>query len=113
METRCRICEFGFRIEIPAIPNPKSDIPNPYMSLQNVNEEAEEERAETVSGEQEENYRRVTEVFPLYSVILLACLAAVFACQAYANSQSQLPKEKDMSALLAGFVKQLFREGQY
>lgn len=81
------------------------------MSLENVNEEAE--RAETAGGEAAENYQRAPDVFPFYSVILIVCLIAVFVCQAIANTQSQLPKEIDMSALLAGFVKELFREGQY
>lgn len=83
------------------------------MSLQHVNEEAEQPGQAESDGGEAENYRRATDVFPVYSIILVACLVAVFACQLVADGQSSALEGGRMSVLLAGFVKQLFNEGQY
>ena len=73
---------------------------------------SEEPQAEEVESEQA-GYRRATAVFPLYTVILIACLVAVFLCQLAADGQSSALEGGNVSVLLAGFVKQFFREGQY
>ncbi|HEY8559680.1 MAG TPA: rhomboid family intramembrane serine protease [Pyrinomonadaceae bacterium] len=79
------------------------------MSLEYRNEEAA--RA-NVRGETE-GYQRATFVFPLYTVILIGCLFAVFAGQLFADGQNSALEGGSMSVVLAGFVKQFFREGQY
>lgn len=80
------------------------------MSLEYRNEEAEQ--AETAGGETE-NYQRAANVFPLYSIILIVCLIAVFACQLAVDGLSSAIAGGEISILLAGFVKQLFNQGQY
>ena len=80
------------------------------MSLEIRNEEPSPPAE--IRGE-ETRYQRATYVFPVYTVILIAFLVLVFICQLIANSQHQLPENADVSVLLAGFVKPLFREGQY
>jgi membrane associated rhomboid family serine protease len=80
------------------------------MSLEYRNEEPEPAEA---SGGEAENYQRAADIFPFYSVILIVCLIAVFACQLVANAQTSLPGGADISVLLAGFNKQLFNAGQY
>ncbi len=81
------------------------------MSLENVNEEPEQAEE---TREEAENYQRAADVFPFYSIILVVCLVAVFACQFAANSQSTFHVEDvNFSTLLAGFNKQLFNAGQY
>jgi rhomboid protease GluP len=79
------------------------------MSLEYRNEDAQTEEAETESV----GYQRASYVFPVYTTILVVSLVAVFGCQLFANNQNQLIEGADMSVLLAGFVKQFFREGQY
>lgn len=79
------------------------------MSLEYRSEEPRAEETETESV----GYQRATYVFPVYTIILIVSIVAVFGCQLFANSQSRLPDGADMSVLLAGFVKQFFREGQY
>ena len=79
------------------------------MSLEYRNEEPQPEEVE----QETENYQRATVIFPLYSVILIACLVAVFLAQLSADGLDSLMFGGNMSVLLAGFVKQLFSEGQY
>jgi rhomboid protease GluP len=71
------------------------------MSLDYRNEEPQTEEVE----QKTENYQRASFVPPVYSIILISCLVAVFLCQLYADL--------NFSVLLAGFDKQLFSEGQY
>jgi rhomboid protease GluP len=79
------------------------------MSLEYRNEETDpaDVHGETV------NYQRAAFVFPLYTVILIVCLFAVFASQLFADGQNSLLEGGNMSVAFAGFVKQFFREGQY
>jgi membrane associated rhomboid family serine protease len=91
--------------------HPSSLILHPllHMSLQYEKELEENETAE----EQNENVQRASGVFPLYSVILIVCLIAVFVFQLIVDAQiSDLPGGSN-SILLAGFVKQFFWEGQF
>ena len=53
------------------------------MSLQYEKEIEENE----TPHEQAENLQRAISVFPLYSVILIACLIAVSLCQFYVDGQ--------------------------
>ncbi len=51
---------------------------------------------------------------PLYSYILVGSIAIVYLAQMMADSQNpRNPKELDYSIELAGFVKPLFRQGEY
>src|SRR5215204_2408049 len=79
------------------------------MSLEYRNEEP----PAAEDGGESAGYRLATYVFPVYTVILIACLVMVFASQLYADRQSSAIEGGGMSILLAGFVKQFFREGQY
>ncbi len=79
------------------------------MSLEYQNEKPVAE--ETVN--EAENYQRAIPTTPFYSIILIACLAAVFLCQLSADGFESLMYGGENSVLLAGFVKQLFSEGQY
>ena len=76
------------------------------MSLEYRNEEAAEIA-------EEDNFQRAKVVFPLYTVILIACLVAVFVCELVADGQNSIVSGGNMSVFLAGFVKQFFRDGQY
>lgn len=79
------------------------------MSLEYKTEEPQTEE----TGQETENYQRAASVAPVYSIILLVCLAAVFICQLYADSLPPILEVLSNSAFLAGFVKPLFVEGQY
>lgn len=79
------------------------------MSLQY---EKEVEKTDQID-EQSENVQRAASVFPLYSVILIVCLVAVSICQLAVDGSPALMFGGEKSALLAGFVKPLFVEGQY
>ena len=79
------------------------------MSLDYREEEPQPEEVERET----ENYQRATLTFPLYSVILIACLVTVFLGQLSVDGLDSLMFGGNMSVLLAGFVKQLFSEGQY
>ena len=65
------------------------------------------------SAEETENYQRAPVVFPYYSVILIVALVAVFGCQLVADGQDSFLKGGRLSVVLAGFVKQLFKNGEY
>lgn len=75
--------------------------------------QTETPQADSEIEQEDAGYQRATFVFPLYSVILIASLAAVFLCQILADSQERLIPVLPNSVLLAGFVKQFFAEGQY
>lgn len=79
------------------------------MSLEYEKEFEEKE----VPQAQRENFRRAEAVFPLYSVIIIACLVAVSLCQFYVDGAAGIMFGGSESILLAGFVKQLFWSGQY
>ncbi|MGI9056538.1 MAG: rhomboid family intramembrane serine protease [Pyrinomonadaceae bacterium] len=79
------------------------------MSLEYRNEEQQTEEVH----EESENYQRATVIFPLYSIILIASLVAVFLAQLSADISEPIIEGISNSVLLAGFVKQLFNEGQY
>lgn len=74
--------------------------------------QSEETLSEEVNGESD-NYQRATPGFPYYTVALIVCLVAVFVCQLISDSQAAALGHGDISVLIAGFVKQFFREGQY
>ena len=52
------------------------------MSLDYIDEKPQPEEV----AQETENYQRATVIFPLYSVILIACLVAVYLGQLYADS---------------------------
>lgn len=79
------------------------------MSLQY---EKEGEQIET-PVESEETMRRAESVFPIYSVILIACLIAVSLCQIAADGSNSFLFGGNLSVALAGFVKPLFAGGEY
>lgn len=77
------------------------------MSLKYQSEESEN------PVEESENYQRASVISPVYSIILIVCLVAVFICQAVADSQNTLIEGIKNSTVIAGFVKPFFAEGQY
>ena len=79
------------------------------MSLEYRNEEPQTDEIE----QEGENYQRTSFVFPAYSVILIACLAAVFLCQLTVDGLNFFLFGGQLSADLAGFDKELFKSGQY
>lgn len=79
------------------------------MSSEYKNEEPLSEEV----GSESQGFQRATFVFPYYTTILIACLVAVFICQLVADGQGSAWEGGSKSVLLAGFVKQFFREGQY
>ena len=74
--------------------------------------QSEAPRAEEVERERV-GYQRATAIFPLYTIILIVCLVAVFVSQLSVDKPDSVLGYGSASALLAGFVKQFFREGQY
>lgn len=79
------------------------------MSLEYRNEEPPSAEVD----EEAERYQRATAVFPYYTIILTGCLVVVFICQLIADGRSSVLEGGNNSVLLAGFIKQFFREGQY
>ena len=79
------------------------------MSLEYRSEEPKTE----ISAEQSENVQQTAFVVPYYSIILIACLVAVFVSQIVADGKNSALEGGRMSVALAGFVKQFFNEGQY
>jgi len=79
------------------------------MSLQYEKEPEEIEPPD----EQNEEVQRATAVFPLYSVISIACLVTVFLFQLTADGTNSVLFGGNASGLLAGFVKKAFADGQY
>ncbi len=73
------------------------------MSLEYRNDEVE----------QSEDVQRAKPIVPYYSIILIACLVAVFVCQAVADGKGSTLENGKISSILAGFVKPFFSEGQY
>lgn len=82
------------------------------MSLEYRNDEPQAEEIEEVEQEND-GYQRATFAFPVYSIILIAGIAAVFLCQLAADASAPIIEGASNSVLLAGFVKQFFAEGQY
>lgn len=70
------------------------------------------EEIETPDGEPQ-NVKRAAIVTPVYSIILIACLCLVFLCQTIADRSQTIIEDASNSVFLAGFVKQLFLEGQF
>jgi membrane associated rhomboid family serine protease len=81
------------------------------MSLQY--EPAHEPNEPAEEAAQDADYQRATPVFPLYSVILVACLVIVSLAQFAVDGTNSILTGGDKSVLLAGFVKPFFVEGQY
>lgn len=79
------------------------------MSLEYRNDEPQTTEVENET----ENYQRAALVTPVYSIILIACLVAVFLCQSKVDGIEFFIYGGGISGLLAGFSKQLFLEGQY
>lgn len=79
------------------------------MSLQY---EKEIEPAETLD-EAEEEFQRAEAVFPVYSVVLIACLVVVWLCQLASDGTNSFLFGGNKSVSLAGFVKPLFINGEY
>jgi membrane associated rhomboid family serine protease len=64
-------------------------------------------------AEDVEDYQRATPVFPYFTITLIVSLVVVFLGELFADGQNSLLTGGENSVLLAGFVKQFFREGQY
>jgi membrane associated rhomboid family serine protease len=79
------------------------------MSIEVQNDEATPAEVESEAV----GYQRATPVFPIHTVALIACLIAVFLSQLKADSQNSTLEDSGLSVLIAGFVKQFFRAGQY
>lgn len=79
------------------------------MSLQYEKEQSEAEPRD----EQGENVQTATPVFPLYTVILVACLIIVSICQFSVDGSEGVTFGGSNSVALAGFVKQAFWRGEY
>jgi membrane associated rhomboid family serine protease len=79
------------------------------MSLEYRNEEENQPEVD----EQSESYQRAALVFPIYSAVLIACLVVVSLAQFFIDGIGSIVFGGEKSALLAGFVKSLFVEGQY
>jgi membrane associated rhomboid family serine protease len=77
------------------------------MSLQYEKEEVE------TPAEQEEDVQRAQAVFPVYSIVLIACLVAASLCQFAVDGTDSVLLGGDTSILLAGFFKPAFASGQY
>jgi rhomboid protease GluP len=60
-----------------------------------------------------ENLVRVTPVVPYFSYIVIACLIAVFCAQVYVDSAQTIMFGGNRSALIAGFYKLAFVNGEY
>lgn len=80
------------------------------MSLQYQKEETPESREAEAEAK---NLRQANSIFPLYSVILIASVAAVWVCQVSVDGLDSAVYGGNTSVVLAGFVKQLFWKGQY
>ncbi|MCD9188699.1 MAG: rhomboid family intramembrane serine protease [Pyrinomonadaceae bacterium] len=72
-----------------------------------------EREIEETGEAQPENARTVVILFPLYSVILIGCLAAVFICQVADDGIDSILMGNALSVDLAGFVKSNFAKGEY
>ncbi len=70
------------------------------------------EEIETPDGEPQK-VKRAAFVFPLYSVILIACLVVVMMCQIAVDGTSSVMLGGGESVNLAGFVKPVFADGEY
>jgi membrane associated rhomboid family serine protease len=79
------------------------------MSLQY---EKEPEPIET-PGEHDENVQRAQFVVPYYSIVLIVFLIVVALCQFAVDGSNAVLLGGEKSALLAGFYKPAFRDGQY
>lgn len=66
-----------------------------------------------IPDEQRENVQRASDVFPVYSFIIIACLIAVSVFQFKVDGADSIIKGGDTSLLLAGFVKPAFINGAY
>lgn len=73
----------------------------------------QEKRVDETGEIQPENARAVVILFPLYSVILIACLAVVFICQVADDGVDSILMGSNLSVDLAGFVKSDFVKGEY
>ena len=72
------------------------------------------EPEETELNEDEpQQVKRAAFVFPLYSVILIACLAVIWLCQVAVDGTNSMMFGGNNSVELAGFVKPLFIDGEY
>lgn len=80
------------------------------MSLQY---QTENELIETANAEQNEDLQQAKPIFPVYSVILIACLVVVSLCQFAVDGGSSILFGGERSILLAGFDKQAFAHGEY
>ena len=79
------------------------------MSLQYEKESAEIE----TNGGQDENVVRSKAVVPFYSIVLMACLAAVSLVQFAIDGSGSIMFGGKLSASLAGFDKPAFTGGEY
>lgn len=83
------------------------------MSLENQQEENFQERRAEVSGEAAESVRRAEPVTPVYSIILIVCIAAVWISQIALLPQEEILFGGQISVLTAGFIKEAFAAGEY
>jgi len=69
------------------------------------------EQQQTVGTQ--ESVRRAVPVFPVYSVIMVACLVVVSLCEFKVDGSKTIMSGGETSILLAGFVKNAFINGEY
>src|SRR6187455_3113566 len=79
------------------------------MSLKYQTEESQ--TAET--PEEAQNVQRAAPVFPVYSAVLIVCLAIVSAFQIQVDGKDSILFGGIKSAMIAGFVKSAFVSGEY
>jgi rhomboid protease GluP len=81
--------------------------------MMGIDYQDQEEVSEETHPAEPQNVQRATPVTPYYSIILIACIVIVWIFQiAFVPDESILFGGK-ISVFLAGFVKPLFREGEY
>lgn len=75
-------------------------------------EKAPEEN-EILNEEMPQKVKRAAFVFPLYSIILIACLVVIWLCQVAVDGSNSVILGGKESVDLAGFDKQVFLSGEY
>lgn len=75
--------------------------------------EYKDEEAQIETPVEEQNVRRAVPVFPVYSVIVIVCLMIVAAVQIKVDGIESIWFGGMDSAMIAGFVKKAFLNGEY
>lgn len=82
------------------------------MSL-DYKEQEETQETHEAQNPQPEDVQRATPVTPFYSIILIACIVLVWICQVLFVPQESVLFGGQNSVIIAGFIKPLFRQGEY